>query len=50
LWDAEGLVKLIGDGGLFSHVVIARSVSLVITVKSPVGGGGGMFMPAEQGL
>jgi len=47
LGDAEGLVKVIGDGGVFSQVVIAGLVSSVITVKSTVGG---VFKPAGRAL
>ena len=36
--DAEGLVKVIGDGGLFSRVVIGSSVSFIMAVGSAVGG------------
>jgi len=44
LWDAEGLVKEFGDGGLFSRAVIADFVSVVITARSAAGG---VFKPAE---
>jgi len=47
LRDAEGLVKEFGDGGLFSRVVIADFVSLVITVRSAAGR---VFKPAEKAL
>jgi len=47
LRDAEGLVKVIGDGGLFSRVVVVGLVGLVITVISAVGG---VFVPAERAL
>jgi len=38
LWDAEGLVKEFGDGGLFLRDVVVGLVGSVITVKSTVGG------------
>ena len=47
LRDAEGLVKEFGDGGLFSRVVIAGLVGLVIRVASAVGR---VFKPAEKAL
>jgi len=47
LWDTEGLVQEFGDGGLFSRVVIADFVSLVITVRSAVEEA---FKPADWAL
>jgi len=47
LRDAEGLVKVFGDGGLFPRDVIAGLVGLVIRVRYAVEGA---FMPAEQAL